>query len=1210
MARGAAVSSARQRFRGGLPTEERNVVGVDDLVLLPSVSEGAVLENLKIRHAADVIYAYIGHVLVVVNPYKWMDIYGEDMMRAYQHKARIDVPPHVFATAEETYRTMLSEEDHQCVIISGESGAGKTEASKQIQNYIACVSGSGAGVDKVKRTFLESNPLLEAFGNAKTLRNNNSSRFGKYFELLFDSAGRPQGGKVTNYLLEKSRVVRPGKGERNFHIFYQVLAGLPDGAMQKLYLQRRPEGYHFLKTSGCYVVDDVDDAAEFDATLQAKQHVGIKRKQIELVFQTLAAVLHLGNLHFQPQQVGDAEGSTLREDSRETLSIACELLGLDAARLEHAFCFKLLQTMAPGGKIESYEVPQNPSQARAQRDSIAKNVYDRLFDFLVERVNHALDIDRKAEKHGEFLDENDMTKIGILDIYGFEIFDTNGFEQFCINYVNEKLQQIFIELTLKSEQEEYAREGIAWSPIPFFNNKVVCDLIEARRPVPGIFLILDDTVKTMHSRQGESVDATFLDKVAGLHNGHAHFSKRGKTFEIRHYAGDVQYHIDGFSDANKDFLSKDVAFIINNSTNKLMRYIFPEEIDMNDKKMPHTAGYKIRTQCEALVTALMDCTPHYVRCIKSNDQKQPNRLDDRRVQHQIQYLGLLENIKVRRAGYAYRGDYGRFVDRFRLLSKETYPEFRGTDKKGTQAILRAAVKSLPQLEHEVQLGKSMVFIRTPETFFALEKLREAKISSFVRRIQRVWKKFSSRRHLLQLSHDINKLYVSNRKQRQRVSIYRPFDSDYLRDDSIREAVLGIVRHYGDSETVLFLDSVEKLSPILPASVTSTATMPPVVPGSAPAAPTSACPVEMAARVLLITNTHLYLLETRTWMPVIVDQRHPWTPPTVFLRRRLPLESIEGVVLSTLADPFFVLRVRPQPLLAEPDRSHWMDNKATLVCMATGRKFGLFHRRHHCRHSGKIYGHEVCKQLEYVPDRGYYTPSRVYDGEIGRFSTELPEDQLLASEKKTEIVVTLVDAIRTRTQQVISIEFQDSVQLRTATSAAANVSRSPRQPIQFTSAGSGRSASASLISPTLGGFRVVGDAQRLQILVESGVPEEYIRKRRKREKARRKRLEQQREEELALRAKRQAEREREREAERLRRVAERKAKKQAEREARRSSTSSSSLGPNGLARRGSKENVRKFGETLDGRRGSDEPTNAPFGGANSELAAILARRRGG
>ncbi|KAF1777164.1 P-loop containing nucleoside triphosphate hydrolase [Phytophthora cactorum] len=812
-------------------SDERVVVGVDDLVLLPSVSETSILENLKMRHAADVIYSYIGHVLVVVNPYKWLDIYGEDSMHAYMHKARIDVAPHVFATAEETYRTMLSEEDNQCVIISGESGAGKTEASKQIQNYIAGVSGSGAGVDKVKRTFLESNPLLEAFGNAKTLRNNNSSRFGKYFELLFDSAGRPQGGKVTNYLLEKSRVVKPGKGERNFHIFYQVLAGLPSAAKQKLYLDRGgPESYHYLKASGCYDVDDVNDAQEFEETMTAMQHVGIKRKQIELVIQTLAAVLHIGNVQFQPETVGMQRGRLFVIVKVYRLRASCwDWMPQNWHTHCATNCCKQWRLEARSSRTRYRRIPAKP---KAQRDSIAKTVYDRLFDFLVERVNHALDIEKKAEKHGEILEIDDMTTIGILDIYGFEIFDKNGFEQFCINYVNEKLQQIFIELTLKSEQEEYAREGIEWAPIPFFNNKVVCDLIEARRPTPGIFLILDDTVKTMHSRQGESVDANFLDKVAGIHGSHPHFSKRGKTFEIKHYAGDVQYSIDGFGDSNKDFLSKDIALIISETSNKLMRYIFPEEIDLNDKRMANTAGYKIRTQCEALVTALMDCTPHYVRCIKSNDQKQPNKMDDRRVIHQIKYLGLLENVKVRRAGYAYRGDYGRFrlkssSERLwcssrhlkRFLSSRNYEKEAGiicdANSEGVEEILWSSAFTATEPRHHE----------------ALHVQQQAKAT----------RELCSWMRLRKLVH------------RWRIS--------------------------GGS------------------------------------------PIALVGRILTITDQYLYLMEKRTWQPV-VDPKSTWVPPLVYLRRRLRLNAIEEITMSTLADPYFVLKVRQEPLLPEPNKSNW------------------------------------------------------------------------------------------------------------------------------------------------------------------------------------------------------------------------------------------------------------------------------------------------
>ncbi|EQC30606.1 hypothetical protein SDRG_11661 [Saprolegnia diclina VS20] len=1120
--------ATKARSRGAALEVERRVVGVDDMVLLPSVSDTGILENLKARHGSDQIYTFIGHVLVCVNPYKWLDIYGERTMKYYAHKQRIDVPPHVFATAEETYRTMVREEENQCVIISGESGAGKTEASKQIQNYIAGISGSGAGVDKIKRTFLESNPLLEAFGNAKTVRNNNSSRFGKYFELLFDAAGRPQGGHVTNYLLEKSRVVKPGKAERNFHIFYQVLAGLPDGARSKFGLVASPSAYAYLKVSNCFVIDDLDDVAEFEATMTAMQHVGIKKKQIELVVQTIAALLHLGNVDFEPLQVKDAEGSRLRADARSSLDFACALLGLDAVALERAFSYKWLHTMAPGGKVESYEVPQNPDQARSQRDAIAKHIYESLFDFLVERVNHALDIEKQMER-------SDASSIGILDIYGFEIFDLNGFEQFCINYVNEKLQQIFIELTLQSEQAEYAREGIAWTPIPFFNNKVVCDLIEARTP-PGIFFILDDTIKTMHSRQGDSVDATFLDKLSTIHKGHPHFSKRGRVFEIKHYAGNVQYNILGFGEANKESLTKDIQSLLGQSSNKLLQYLFGS-IDLDAKAV--TAGTKIRTQCAALVTALMECQPHYVRCIKSNDHKQPNSVDDKRVLHQIQYLGLLENVKVRRAGYAYRGDYGRFLDRFKWLSKETSPDFAGSDAHGAKAIVKAAIKSIPALKDEVQWGKSMVFIRTPETYFALEQLRDATFGKYVVKIQRAWVKYAGRRHLLSLAADIAKLYNAKGKGRQRVSLYRPFDNDYCRQDEVRNSVWTILRYYGDPEKILFWDAIEKVG----------------------------ARGERLPRHLVVTAAYVYLFEQASPMSLAVKPDVK-PPPFLSLRRRIPFAAIESLVLSPNADPFLVVRMTPPPVLATPDASHWKENKAAPACMMTHKKFGLFTRRHHCRFTGNIYCADVCSQLCVVPDRGYYSPVRVVDSVVGFFSTEVMEDQLWLCEKKTELAVLLVHA-----NPSIKIDFETQVRLRTSSV----LSSSPAMPITF---GTGPDVRVTA-TPT--GLDALGAASDL-------VPDKYVKARRKRERERQKKRDAEREIEMAQRSARQAQREKEREDDRLRRVAEKKARKQQEKEAKSTTRRSSS---------NKTLNVRQFGEVAAPATGSN---------VNSELAAILARRR--
>ena len=384
----------------------------------------------------------------------------------YNGRPRLDNPPHVFAVAEAAYRDMIADEEPQSIMISGESGAGKTEASKHIQQYIAEVSGGGEAVQRVKTVFLESNPLLEAFGNAKTLRNDNSSRFGKFFELDFDRLGRPRGGRVTTYLLEKSRICRPGKGQRAFHIFHQLLKGAPAELASKLRLHPSASHYDYLSSGGSVTsVAGVSDGEELSKTSAAMVNMGLKSGQCTSIVRIVAATLALGNLHFIPS----GEGCTPQAsgESGRALEDCAALLGMASAEaLGGAFTSRQIETRVAGGTMEKITVPMNPTQAGYARDAVAKSLYSRLFDYVVGRVNHALKRESAAastaaDADGLQDDESGMS-IAVLDIYGFEVFESNGFEQLCINYVNEKLQQIFIEFTLRAEQDEYAAEGIAW----------------------------------------------------------------------------------------------------------------------------------------------------------------------------------------------------------------------------------------------------------------------------------------------------------------------------------------------------------------------------------------------------------------------------------------------------------------------------------------------------------------------------------------------------------------------------------------------------------------------------------------------------------------------------------------------------------------------------------------------------------------------------
>uniref|UniRef100_A0A674ENK4 Osteoclast-stimulating factor 1 n=1 Tax=Salmo trutta TaxID=8032 RepID=A0A674ENK4_SALTR len=824
--------------------------GVDDMVLLSKINEDAIVDNLKKRYMDDYIFTYIGPVLISVNPFKQMPYFGDKEVEMYQGAAQYENPPHIYALADNMYRNMMIDRENQCVIISGESGAGKTVAAKYIMGYISRVSGGGPKVQHVKDIILQSNPLLEAFGNAKTVRNNNSSRFGKYFEIQFSSGGEPDGGKISNFLLEKSRVVMRNPGERSFHIFYQLIEGATGEQKSSLGITSL-DYYNYLNQSGSYKVDDINDKSDFQETMHAMEVIGISGEDRGLVLQIVAGVLHLGNINFR--EAGNYAAV-------EILAFPAFLLGIDQKRLKEKLTSRKMDSKW-GSSMESIDVTLNVEQACYTRDALSKALHSRVFDFLVESINKAI-----VKVHQEF-------NIGVLDIYGFEIFQKNGFEQFCINFVNEKLQQIFIELTLKAEQEEYIQEGIRWTPIEYFNNKIVCDLIESKLNPPGIMSILDDVCATMHA-VGEGADQTMLQKLRVAINSHEHFNSWNQGFIIHHYAGKVSYDAEGFCERNRDVLFSDLIELMQSSEIAFIRALFPDNLNAEKKGRPTTAGSKIKKQANDLVQTLMKCTPHYIRCIKPNETKKPKDWEESRVKHQVEYLGLKENIRVRRAGYAYRRVFRKFLNRYAILTKESWPTWRGDEKQGVLHLLRAVNMDQDQF----QLGCTKVFIKAPESLFLLEETRDRKFDSHARAIQKAWRKYVARKKYVQMREEASDLLV-NRKERRRHSLNRNFVGDYLGMDDRPE----LRQFLAKREKIDFADKVTKYDRRF----------------------------KGIKRDLILTPKCMYLIGREK-----VKQGPEKGQVTEVLKRRIDVEKILAVSLSTMQDDLLILHEQEYDSLLE------------------------------------------------------------------------------------------------------------------------------------------------------------------------------------------------------------------------------------------------------------------------------------------------------
>ncbi|KAF4974726.1 hypothetical protein FZEAL_8396 [Fusarium zealandicum] len=876
----SGASSSAKPKKATFDTTKKKEIGVSDLTLLSKVSNEAINENLKKRFEGAEIYTYIGHVLVSVNPFRDLGIYTDQVLDSYRGKNRLEMPPHVFAIAESTYYNMKAYSDNQCVIISGESGAGKTEAAKRIMQYIANVSGGGetGDIKQIKDMVLATNPLLESFGNAKTLRNNNSSRFGKYLQIHFNTQGEPVGADITNYLLEKTRVVGQIANERNFHIFYQFTKGASQQYREAFGVQK-PETYVYTSRSKCFDVDGIDDLAEYQDTLNAMKIIGLSQAEQDEIFRMLAAILWIGNIQFQEDQNGYAEVI-----DRSVVEFAAYLMEVTPDQLINAITIRIL-TPRNGEVIES---PANPSQALATRDALSKAIYSNLFDWIVERINKSL----KAR-------QATTNSIGILDIYGFEIFEKNSFEQLCINYVNEKLQQIFIQLTLKAEQEEYTKEQIQWTPIQYFDNKVVCDLIEQIRP-PGIFSAMKDATKTAHADPA-ACDRTFMQSINGM--SHAHLTPRQGNFIIKHYAGDVSYTVDGITDKNKDQLLKGLLSLFQHSGNDFIHTLFPRPVDQDNRKQPPSAGDRIRASANALVETLMKCQPSYIRTIKPNENKSPTEYNGPNVLHQIKYLGLQENVRIRRAGFAYRQAFDKFVDRFFLLSPATSYAGEYTWEGTTEAAVKQILKDTSIPKEEWQMGVSKAFIKAPETLFALEHMRDRYWHNMATRIQRMWRAYLAYRaesatriqrfwrkkrtgaEYLQLR-DQGHQVLGGRKERRRMSLLgsRRFLGDYLGVNAthgfgsqIRNAA-----SIGSNEKAIFSCRGEILEAKFGRS-------------SKP-----------SPRIIVITNSKFY----------VVAQMFVNNQPSISVEKSVPLGAIKFIGASSARDDWFSLGIG-SPQEADP-----------------------------------------------------------------------------------------------------------------------------------------------------------------------------------------------------------------------------------------------------------------------------------------------------
>ncbi|XAR53570.1 Myosin ATPase [Bertholletia excelsa] len=689
---------------------EAPAAGVDDMTKLHYLHEPGVLQNLRTRYEINEIYTYTGNILIAINPFQRLPhLYDAHMMQQYKGAPFGELSPHVFAVADVAYRAMVNEGKSNSILVSGESGAGKTETTKMLMQYLAYLGGRKSTEGRtVEQQVLESNPVLEAFGNAKTVRNNNSSRFGKFVEIQFDNQGRISGAAIRTYLLERSRVCQISDPERNYHCFYLICAA-PQEEIEK-YKLGNPKTFHYLNQSNCYELVGISDAQDYLATRRAMDIVGIGQDEQEAIFRVVAAILHLGNIEFAK---GKEIDSSVPKDNKSKfhLNTAAELLMCDPVALEDALCKRVMITPE-----EVIKRSLDPHSAAISRDGLAKTIYSRLFDWLVDKINVSI---------GQ--DPNSKTLIGVLDIYGFESFKNNSFEQFCINFTNEKLQQHFNQHVFKMEQDEYTKEAINWSYIEFVDNQDVLDLIE-KKP-GGIIALLDEACMFP-----KSTHETFSNKLCQTFKTHKRFvkPKLSRTdFIISHYAGEVQYQSDQFLDKNKDYVVPEHQDLLGASKCSFVAGLFPPvplETPTAKSSKFSSIGSRFKLQLQQLMDTLNATEPHYVRCIKPNNLLKPAIFENTNIMQQLRCGGVLEAIRISCAGYPTRRPFFEFINRFGLLAPEAL-EGNYDEKVVCQKILEK--KGLQGF----QIGKTKVFLRAGQ-MAELDARRIEVLSNAAKAIQR------------------------------------------------------------------------------------------------------------------------------------------------------------------------------------------------------------------------------------------------------------------------------------------------------------------------------------------------------------------------------------------------------------------------------------------------------------------------------------------